>query len=77
MSFVQRFKPLMIQVLKNKMRIFSECQKPQFRGDGICDDGNNIATCDFDGGDCCGPDVNTLYCNQCKCYNNIDIKEGK
>ena len=59
------------------MYFFSECQKPQFRGDGICDDGNNIAACDFDGGDCCGPNVNTLYCHECKCYNKINVKKGE
>ena len=28
---------------------------------------NNIVECNFDGGDCCGPNVNTAYCNQCQC----------
>ena len=36
-------------------------------GDGYCDDTNNIMECSFDGGDCCGPNVNTAYCNQCQC----------
>ena len=31
-------------------------------GDGYCDDGANNSDCDFDGGDCCGPNVNTIYC---------------
>ena len=37
-------------------------------GDGYCDDENNNAGCHFDGGDCCGVNVNTQYCNLCTCY---------
>ena len=37
-------------------------------GDGYCDDENNNAGCHFDGGDCCGVNVNTQYCNECICY---------
>ena len=46
-----------------------ECPIPQWRGNGICEDANNIAACNFDGGDCCGPNVNKQYCEECKCYN--------
>ena len=31
-------------------------------GDGYCDDGTNNLDCNFDGGDCCGPNVKTYYC---------------
>ena len=31
-------------------------------GDDYCDDGANNVDCNFDGGDCCGPNVNTDYC---------------
>ena len=31
-------------------------------GDNYCDDGANNLDCNFDGGDCCGPNVNTAYC---------------
>ena len=31
-------------------------------GDGYCDDINNNMNCNYDGGDCCGPNVITLYC---------------
>ena len=30
------------------------CEKVSWAGDGTCDDGNNIAGCDWDGGDCRG-----------------------
>ena len=36
-------------------------------GDGYCDDGLNKAECEFDGGDCCGPSVNTDFCTLCIC----------
>ena len=31
------------------------------------DDENNNDGCNFDGGDCCGPNVNTTYCKVCQC----------
>ena len=37
-------------------------------GDGYCDDGANNAECGYDGGDCCGDDVNTDWCNECICH---------
>merc|ERR1711962_517032 len=45
------------------------CPKPQWRGDGNCDDENNIESCNFDGGDCCGPNVVKKYCLECHCHN--------
>jgi len=43
------------------------CQNSGWVGDGYCDDGNNNADCNYDGGDCCGSNVNTAYCSQCQC----------
>ena len=37
-------------------------------GDGYCHDFINIPECNHDGGDCCGDDVNTDYCNDCICH---------
>ena len=37
-------------------------------GDGLCDDGANSAECGYDGGDCCGDDVNTYWCDECICH---------
>ena len=45
------------------------CSFPQYVGDGYCDDGNNNQECNFDGGDCCGPNVNTEYCTECQCLS--------
>ena len=36
-------------------------------GDDECDDINNNVDCNFDGGDCCLPNVNTQYCTECLC----------
>ena len=30
--------------------------------DGFCDDFNNNINCNYDGGDCCAPNINTQYC---------------
>ena len=40
-------------------------------GDGYCDDGANNLDCNFDGGDCCGPNVKTNYCTGV--YLNMSI----
>ena len=39
-------------------------------GDSYCDDSNNIADCDFDGGDCCLTPIINQYCSECWCYVN-------
>ena len=44
------------------------------KGDGECDDTNNNCGCDWDGGDCCGNNVNSTYCSQCACLDpNFNI----
>ena len=37
-------------------------------GNGYCNDETNNAEGNYDGGDCCGTNVNTDYCSDCKCY---------
>ena len=39
----------------------------QFIGDGYCDDNNNNLACTYDGGDCCGSNVNIAFCTECIC----------
>ena len=34
---------------------------------GFCDDITNIPSCQFDGGDCCGANVDKYYCQECFC----------
>ena len=50
------------------------CTTPTFQwlvGDGKCDDITNVEHegCEWDGGDCCGPDVNTDHCSECECLD--------
>merc|ERR1712038_2036649 len=40
------------------------CKIPEWKGDGYCDDENNNSECAWDGGDCCGSDVDTSYCTE-------------
>ena len=45
------------------------CNIPDYYLDGYCDDENNKEACFFDGGDCCGSNVNTKYCTVCQCLS--------
>ena len=38
-------------------------------GDKFCDDWLNTAACKYDGGDCCGRNVDKTYCKECKCLD--------
>ena len=40
--------------------------------DAFCDDFVNTASCNFDGGDCCGPNRKINHCTQCICYADSD-----
>ena len=55
-----------------KSVIFLACNNniPQYIGDGYCDDENNNKDCQFDGGDCCGSDINTKFCSECQCLGS-------
>ena len=39
---------------------------------GFCNDETNIADCQYDGGDCCGPCVNKDHCLECLCFHSVD-----
>merc|ERR1711939_1031039 len=43
------------------------CDDESKQGDGRCDDANNNCGCLYDGGDCCGDNVNTDFCEICAC----------
>ena len=47
----------------------SGCGIENWKGDGLCDDQNNVEECEWDGGDCCGPFVNLYYCTACQCLD--------
>ena len=36
--------------------------------DGDCDDVANTEICNWDGGDCCGPNRVIDYCTECQCH---------
>lgn len=50
-------------------RTVEKCELYVFKGNGLCDDVNNIAECDFDGGDCCGNQVQRGQCQSCQCLD--------
>ena len=50
-----------------KHLLIAVCENPNWHGDGVCDDENNNEACFFEGGDCCGSNVNTQYCTECQC----------
>ena len=45
------------------------CGSPDYKQDGVCDDENNNAECQYDGGDCCGDNVDTSVCTECQCLD--------
>ena len=45
------------------------CGNFDWKGDNSCDDQNNNCGCEWDGGDCCGSNVNTVYCSACECLD--------
>ena len=41
-------------------------------GEGQCDDEVNTPECNYDGGDCCGSNVNCLEYSTCECKENVN-----
>jgi hypothetical protein len=57
--------------------ILSDVTKCDFlisKGDGKCDDGNNIKECQWDDGDCCGCFVDSGFCTECTCKDDSVLK---
>ena len=46
-----------------------KCENEGYKGDKMCDDGNNNCGCEYDGGDCCGEAVVKDYCSSCECLD--------
>jgi hypothetical protein len=46
-------------------------------GDGVCDDRQNVAACNYDGRDCCLPTVNTSFCEDCRCHLGKFSKQSR
>ena len=49
----------------------SGCGYPEMATDNLCDDENNNAECNYDGGACCGNDMNGWddFCTTCECLD--------
>ena len=45
----------------------TDCSLKHMVGEGQCDDEVNTPECNYDGGDCCGPNVNCLSYSDCEC----------
>ena len=54
----------------------SSCSIPSYYADGYCDSANNVAACDYDGGDCCESTCGVTYEPEVDCgtagYNCLD-----
>ena len=69
--------PYYVKVLSDECQLpfQQECVPSTWHADGYCDDSVNSHYCKYDGGDCCGPDLNTQYCQTCQCFEP-EIKNG-
>ena len=45
--------------------------RPDWVGDGYCDDINNNRECYYDNGDCCGCDMQIQFCIDCTCHKTV------
>ena len=45
-------------------------------GNGFCNDDTNIAGCNYDGGDCCGYNINSEHCTECTCFHQETCLAG-
>ena len=66
--------PLLATFVQSLFRLvliyFVACTMPSWMiGDGFCQDLANNEVCEWDGGDCCGNNVNSDYCNDCECLD--------
>ena len=44
------------------------CDNVALVGNGFCNDETNNPDCNYDGGDCCVVNANTVFCSECICY---------
>merc|ERR1712032_751898 len=57
--------------IKSKPSCSGSCEVHAWKGDGMCDDGNNKCACDWDGGDCCklNKPKAKKHCSLCQCLD--------
>lgn len=58
------------QALGNAAGNYSNCPMLEWVGDYYCDDETNIPECNYDDGDCCGPNADYEYCDTCECIDD-------
>ena len=58
---------LITQSTSTTMTTITSTCTSTFIADGFCDDGCNFIQHNFDGGDCCGPNVVKTACTLCEC----------
>jgi len=68
-----KFKPDGDACVKEKKK---KCGNLKWKGDKNCDDENNNAGCDWDGGDCCGNQNKYDYCKKCECLDCTKTTKG-
>ena len=60
---------LCFSLLAPILEALTTCPNPSWVADGYCDDRNNGAHCDYDGGDCCfKQEINDTFCQKCLCH---------
>ena len=69
-------RPNLNTTVNDFLLFYKGCENKAWVGDGFCDDLTNNEACNFDGGDCCGPDVNRQYCMLCQCFKPCKIGNG-
>lgn len=57
-------------------QVENHCAFPQYFGDNICDDPNNTPDCHWDGGDCCKPEAERMFCTDCICYIENEVESS-
>ena len=63
--------------------VISGCVHPNLIGNGVCNDEANTIVCNYDGGDCCGFNINKESCIQCTCAqtfneaNDVSLTRGR
>ena len=66
---IYNFRTQIVEI-HQELLLIAGCEIPDYHGDNYCDDENNKEACLFDGGDCCGSNVNTQYCTVCLCLED-------
>ena len=56
---------------------YSSCKQPEYAQDSNCHDITNTPECNFDGGACCGDNVDKSYCIKCECKETCSLNRSE